>query len=120
MCNAFLIEAQWFASGHLPKAKDYLKNVTVSTGVHLDFVHIFFLLGEGITKEAVDALDQIPGITSSTETILGLYDDMGNAQDENQAGHVGSYVECFMQENQGSSVEEAQAHVTQLATRWFL
>ncbi|XP_015886715.3 (3S,6E)-nerolidol synthase 1 [Ziziphus jujuba] len=117
LCNAFLVEAQWFASGCLPKAKDYLKNAVVSTGVHVVLVHIFFLLGEGITKEAVDALDQIPGIISSTATILRLWDDLGNAEDENQDGQDGSYVECYMKENHGSSVGEAREHVIQMITK---
>lgn len=80
MCNAFLTEAKWFASGNLPNEEDYLKNAIVSSGVHVVLVHVFFLLGEGITKEAVDLLDQIPGIISSTAAILRLWDDLGNAK----------------------------------------
>ena len=32
-------------------------------------------------------------------------------QDEDQNGYDGSYIECYMKEHTGSSVEEAQAYV---------
>ena len=80
MCNAFLLEAQWFASKELPNEEDYLKNAIVSSGVHVVLVHMFFLLGQGITMETVNLLDQIPGLVSSTAAILRLWDDLGNAE----------------------------------------
>ena len=80
LCNAFLLEAQWFASGNMPKAEEYMKNAHVSTGLHVVLVHMFFLLGEGISKDTVDLLDSNPSITSSIATILRLWDDLGNAQ----------------------------------------
>ncbi|RVW86434.1 (3S,6E)-nerolidol synthase 1 [Vitis vinifera] len=54
LCNAFLVEAKWFADGHVPKADEYLKNGVISSGVHVVLVHMFFLLGHGITKRNVD------------------------------------------------------------------
>ena len=80
LCNAFLTEAKWFASGHLPKAEEYLKNGIVSSGVHLGLVHIFFLLGHGITSETVRLIDSNPPIVSSVATILRLWDDLGSAK----------------------------------------
>ncbi|KAM3701657.1 hypothetical protein ACB094_05G189800 [Castanea mollissima] len=62
LCNAFLLEAQWFASGNLSKAEEYLKNALVSTGLHVVLVHMFFLLGQGIVKETVNLLDNSPSI----------------------------------------------------------
>ncbi|RVW86364.1 (3S,6E)-nerolidol synthase 1, chloroplastic [Vitis vinifera] len=83
LCNAFLVEAKWFASGHVPKAEEYLKNGAVS-------------------------------IISSTATILRLWDDLGSAKDENQDGHDGSYVECYLKEHRGSSVENARQIVAHM------
>ncbi|XP_057961498.1 (3S,6E)-nerolidol synthase 1-like isoform X2 [Malania oleifera] len=111
LCNAFLVEANWFASGSLPKAEEYLKNGAVSSGVHIVLVHIFFLLGEGITEDAVDCLDGTPPIVSSTATLLRLWDDLGSAKDENQDGHDGSYIEYYMMEYPEASVESAKEHV---------
>ena len=74
--NAFLEEAKWFASGHLPKAEEYLKNGIVSTGVQVILVHVFFCMGQGITKENVALMDEFPSIISTTSTILRLCDDL--------------------------------------------
>uniref|UniRef100_A0A2N9FHJ4 Terpene synthase N-terminal domain-containing protein n=1 Tax=Fagus sylvatica TaxID=28930 RepID=A0A2N9FHJ4_FAGSY len=70
--------------------------------------------GEGISKETVDLLDNNPSMISSIATILRLWDDLGSAQDENQNGHDGSYIECYRKEHQGCSVEGAQSHVIQM------
>ncbi|KAF9672214.1 hypothetical protein SADUNF_Sadunf11G0017400 [Salix dunnii] len=111
LCNAFLVEAKWFASGKLPSSEEYLKNGIVSSGVNVALVHIFFLLGQGISKENVELIDNFPAIISSAATILRLWDDLGSAKDENQDGHDGSYVECYRKENEGSSYEDARNQV---------
>ena len=80
LCKAFLVEAKWFASGHLPNAEEYLENGIVSSGVHIVLVHIFFLLGEGITQQNVYMLDKMPGIISSPAMILRLWDDLGSVE----------------------------------------
>lgn len=64
----------------MPKAEEYLKNGAVSSGVHVVLVHLFFLLGQGITKGNVDLVDDFPGIISSTATVLRLWDDLGSAK----------------------------------------
>lgn len=83
LCNAFLVEAQWFASGESPKSREYLENAVVTSGVHVVLVHTFFLLGERITEETEDLLENMPGIISSPATILRLWDDLGNAMVHN-------------------------------------
>lgn len=108
LCKAFLVEAKWFHSGHMPEAEEYLKNGIDSSGVHVALVHIFFLLGHGITKETVELIDSSPAIISSTATILRLWDDLGSAKDENQDGKDGSYIHYYMKEHRYSAVEEAR------------
>lgn len=114
LCRAFLVEARWFASGKFPSGEEYLKNGIVSSGVHVVLVHIFFLLGQDISKENVELISNFPPIISSTATILRLWDDLGSAKDENQDGHDGSYVECYLRENEGSSLEDARKQVLHL------
>ncbi|KAG8634414.1 hypothetical protein MANES_17G030605v8 [Manihot esculenta] len=114
LCNAFLVEAKWFASGDVPNADEYLKNGILSSGVHAVLVHLSFLLGQDITKENVELLDSNPGIIYSTAKILRLWDDLGSAKDENQDGHDGSYLECYSKEHQECSVESARKHVIQM------
>ncbi|KAJ6725330.1 (3S6E)-NEROLIDOL SYNTHASE 2 CHLOROPLASTIC/MITOCHONDRIAL-LIKE [Salix viminalis] len=114
LCKAFLVEAKWFASGKLPSSEEYLKNGIVSSGVNVVLVHIFFLLGQGISKENVQLINNFPAIISSAATILRLWDDLGSAEDENQDGHDGSYVECYRKENEGSSCEDARNQVLEM------
>ncbi|KAK8992265.1 hypothetical protein V6N11_048353 [Hibiscus sabdariffa] len=109
--KAFLVEARWFASGKFPKAKEYLENGIISSGVHIVLVHIFFLLGLGSTDRNVEIIDNNPPIISATAAILRLWDDLGSAEDENQDGHDGSYIDCYMKENRGIEVESARQHV---------
>ncbi|KAF9589565.1 hypothetical protein IFM89_025691 [Coptis chinensis] len=111
LCNAFLVEAKWFASGHLPSSEAYLKNGVISSGVHVLLVHTFFLLGQGLNKETVDLVDNLPGLVSYPATILRLWDDLGSAQDENQQGHDGSYTELYMKEHRSATTESAREHV---------
>ncbi|CAL5408281.1 unnamed protein product [Camellia sinensis] len=114
LCNAFLEEAKWFASGQLPKAEEYLKNGIVSSGVPAVLVPMFFLLGHGMNKESVDFMIDNPDIITSTATILRLWDDLGSAKDENQDGHDGSYVDCYMKEHDGSTAETARKQVVDM------
>ncbi|XP_020238809.1 (3S,6E)-nerolidol synthase 1 isoform X2 [Cajanus cajan] len=111
LCKAFLVEAQWFASGTFPCAEEYLENGIVSSGVHIVMVHAFFLLGHGLTAENVQIIDTIPRIISSPATILRLWDDLGNAEDENQQGHDGSYVKCLMMDQPAYTMRTARERV---------
>lgn len=120
LCNAFLAEGRWFASGHLPTAEEYLKNGTISSGAHVVLAHLFFLLGDGKTKDSASLVeDHNQGIISSVATILRLWDDLGSAKDENQNGHDGSYVMCYMNEHKGTSIQMAQEHViNRISNMW--
>ncbi|XP_059439321.1 (3S,6E)-nerolidol synthase 1-like [Corylus avellana] len=109
--NVFLVEAKWFATGRSPKSEEYLTNAVVSSGVHVVLVHIFFLLGHRLNKETVQLVDNIPGIISFPGTILRLWDDLGSAMDESQDGHDGSYIDYYMQENEGCSIKESREKV---------
>ncbi|KAI4296532.1 hypothetical protein L6164_036482 [Bauhinia variegata] len=93
LCNAFLVEAKWFAWGHLPKAEDYLKNGIATTGVELVLLHTFFLMGDGINKETVSIMDGFPTLIYSTATILRLHDDLEG-------------IKCYMKEHPEVSAEE--------------
>ncbi|XP_043720731.1 (3S,6E)-nerolidol synthase 1-like [Telopea speciosissima] len=113
LCDAFLIEAKWFGSKLVPKSKEYLENGVISSGVPLVLAHLFFLLGQGLTQESVlYCVEHNPPLISCTATILRLWDDLGSAKDEKQEGHDGSYIECYMKEQEGgSSIGSAKDHV---------
>ncbi|XP_047309489.1 (3S,6E)-nerolidol synthase 1-like [Impatiens glandulifera] len=116
LCNAFLVESRWFVSGNLPNAEDYLKNGIISSGVPLALLHLFFLLETDInsTMAANNLLNDSPLIFSSISTIFRLSDDLGSNKDENQTGEDGSYVDCFMKDHNGCSVEMARNNVMRM------
>ncbi|XP_072978777.1 (3S,6E)-nerolidol synthase 1-like isoform X1 [Typha angustifolia] len=117
LCNAFMVEARWFTAKQVPMTSTYLKNGVISTGLHVGLVHIFFLLGQGITKETVEVIESDPGLITCPATILRLWDDLGSAKDENQEGFDGSYVDCYMKENPQCSVDDAREHVMDLISK---
>ncbi|KAL2319872.1 hypothetical protein Fmac_028841 [Flemingia macrophylla] len=114
LLNAFLVEAKWFALGHVPKAEEYLENAVVSTGAHMILVHAFFFMGEGITEETVTLMDGFPNIIFTTSKIVRLCDDLEGDQDVNRDGNDGSYLKCYMKEHPGVSVEQTREHVNDL------
>ncbi|KAM1123785.1 hypothetical protein ACFX19_005221 [Malus domestica] len=114
-------EARWFSCRHLPNSEEYLNNGFISSGVPVVLTLAFFLLGQGISKETVRILDNIniSSIISSTAKNLRLWDDFGSAKDEDQDGNDGSYIECYMNENQGCSDEDARAFVVhRISEEW--
>ncbi|XAR66344.1 S-linalool synthase [Bertholletia excelsa] len=118
LCDAFLVEAKWFASGRLPSAQDYLENGIISSGIPLVLVHLFFLLGQGFTDQTVHLLNhRPPRLVTSAAAILRLWDDLGSAKDEEQEGHDGSYVQCYMKEHKGCSTESARNEVIRLISQ---
>lgn len=81
LCTAFLEEAKWLVSGHLPGADEYLKNGIVSSGVHVVLVHMFFLIGDGSTKERAEFMKNNTLLLSHhVAAILRLWDDLGSAK----------------------------------------
>ncbi|KAL5702321.1 hypothetical protein ACHQM5_027551 [Ranunculus cassubicifolius] len=119
LCKAFLVEAKWFTSGHLPTSEEYLKNGMISSGVDVLFVHIFFLLGQGINKETIDLIENIPGLVSYPATILRLWDDLGSSKDENQQGYDGSYIDCYMKEHVGADNDHARENVRNMISNMW-
>lgn len=114
----------WKQNGLLPrkrqKAEDYLKNGIVTSGVHVTLVHLAFLLGLGSNaEENAKMLEDTSGIISSVAAILRLWNDLGSAKDDGQHGHDYSYINYYMKEHQGVSVEMARVHVIQrISDEW--
>ncbi|KAK8958693.1 hypothetical protein KSP40_PGU014604 [Platanthera guangdongensis] len=113
--QAFLVEAEWFRCEPSPKAKEYLDNGVISTGVCVVLGHLNFLLGNEGNGKNIALLDddEMPLIFSQTALILRLCDDLESAEDENQDGFDGSYVDYYMKEH-GVSLQTARKHTNQM------
>uniref|UniRef100_J3L936 S-linalool synthase n=1 Tax=Oryza brachyantha TaxID=4533 RepID=J3L936_ORYBR len=117
--DGFMTETKWLSSGQVPASDDYLRNGVVTSGVPLVFVHLLFMLGHDLGKDAAQFIDRIPSVISCPAKILRLWDDLGSAKDEAQEGLDGSYKELYLKENPGLAAVEAEEHVQRLiASEW--
>ncbi|KAL0398701.1 UNVERIFIED_CONTAM: Tricyclene synthase Oc15, chloroplastic [Sesamum radiatum] len=119
LCNAYLVEAKWFASGVSPTADMHLENGKISTGVYMVLVHLFFLLGLGRTNGDTINLPDISQLLSCVATILRLWNDLGGAKDGNEDGTDGSYIDCCMKDHPGLSEAQARDRALDIiASQW--
>ncbi|KAL2244874.1 tricyclene synthase Oc15, chloroplastic [Sesamum indicum] len=119
LCNAYLVEAKWFASGVSPTADMHLENGKVSTGVYVALVHLFFLLGLGRTDGGTINFPDISQLLSDVATIFRLCNDLGGAKDGNEDGTDGSYIDLCMKDHPGVSVAQARERVVDvIASQW--
>ncbi|XP_074592122.1 (3S,6E)-nerolidol synthase 1-like [Curcuma longa] len=111
LSKAFLVEAKWLIEDEVPTVDDYMKTSTVSCGVPLILVHLYFLLGHGVSENLVENLRNL---ISCPARILRLWDDLGSAKDEEQNGRDGSLLACLMKENPHCSSQVARGKVMQM------
>ncbi|KAL6975737.1 geranyl diphosphate diphosphatase [Sarracenia purpurea var. burkii] len=117
MIEAFLVEAKWFNNGYVPNLEEYLQNGVTTAGSYMALVHIFFLIGHGVTQQTVRMMDPYPNLFSCSGRILRLWDDLGTATDEQERGDVASSIDCLRREKKLPSEGEARSHVKQLIRR---
>ncbi|KAL5207163.1 hypothetical protein ABZP36_031598 [Zizania latifolia] len=117
--DGFMKETEWLSASQVGDSEDYLRNGVVTSGLPLVFVHMLFMLGYDLEKDASGFIDHIPPVISCPAKILRLWDDLGSAKDEAQEGLDGSYKELYLKENPGLSTGEAEEHVRSLiASEW--
>ncbi|KAL2495268.1 S-(+)-linalool synthase [Forsythia ovata] len=101
MCYKALLNTK-----NLPITNEYLENGKLSSGAHVVLVHLFFLLG-------------INGKTGDTFQLDDISELISSVADEQQDGNDGSYIECYMKENPGSTIEIAREHaVDMISSEW--
>nr|WHU05661.1 terpene synthase TPS14 [Freesia refracta] len=111
LCEAFLLEAKWFRNETMPTLEDYINNGVTTAGTYMALVHAFFLMGKQITKESLDAVSSCPELFTSSGRILRLWDDLGTAKAEEERGDDASSINCYRNDNIGSSEDDARNHV---------
>ncbi|KAL2474660.1 Tricyclene synthase [Abeliophyllum distichum] len=113
--EAFMVEANWFSSGHVPNLANYLENAITTSGSYMALVHIFFLLGEGISHGNVKLMEKpYPKIFSRSGKILRLWDDLGTSKEEQDRGDNASSIPLFMREKNLPFEDEARECIMQL------
>ncbi|KAK3010786.1 hypothetical protein RJ639_011312 [Escallonia herrerae] len=90
MIEGFMLEAEWLNNGHIPNLEDYVENGVTTAGTYMALVHVFFLIGKGVTDENVKLLE------------------------EQERGDVASSIQLFVKENDIKSEDEARKQIIQL------
>lgn len=113
--EAFMVEANWFSSGHVPNLANYLENAVTTSGSYMALVHMFFLLGEGISLGNVKLMEKpYPKIFSRSGKILRLWDDLGTSKEEQDRGDNASSIPLIMKEKNLPSEGEAREYIKKL------
>nr|QEV81851.1 terpene synthase 12 [Prunella vulgaris] len=112
MIEGFMVEAKWFNGGKGPNLEEYIENGVSTAGAYMAFVHLFFLIGEGVNDQNMPLLSHkpYPNLFSAAGRILRLWDDLGTAKEEQDRGDLSSSIPLFMKENKLTE-EEARSRV---------
>ncbi|KAL4585160.1 hypothetical protein LXL04_009775 [Taraxacum kok-saghyz] len=118
--EAFMVEAEWVKRGTEPNLKEYIENGVKTAGTYMALVHLFFLIGEGVTEENTrNLLGSYPSLFYVSGTILRLWDDLGTSKEEQERGDVASSIQLLMREKNITSDEEGRKQILQLIdTAW--
>ncbi|XP_058115042.1 beta-cubebene synthase-like isoform X2 [Magnolia sinica] len=115
LTRAYLMEAHWFSTGHVPTLDEYLEIAVMSSGYPMLAVQALVGLGDVATKEAFDWVLSVPKIVWSTGLIARVVDDLQTNKVEQSRGDNASSVQCYMKEH-GVTDEEACQALQKLVT----
>ncbi|PPS17397.1 hypothetical protein GOBAR_AA03177 [Gossypium barbadense] len=113
LCKAFLKEANWAHSKHIPTFQEYLENAWLPVSGHLCLVHTYFLQRANITIEALHSLEHYHDVIRWPSIIFRLCNDLGTAKDELERGKSVNAIICYMNET-GCSEAMARQHISDL------
>ncbi|KAL4563583.1 hypothetical protein LXL04_027626 [Taraxacum kok-saghyz] len=113
LCKAYLVEAQWYHSGHTPTLKEYLDNACVSISAPVILMHLKFLTSFSTKEEISQGMKRVENIVRYSSLILRLANDLGTSSDEIARGDVPKSIQCYMHET-GATEEEARMYMEKL------
>ncbi|TYJ40380.1 hypothetical protein E1A91_A04G137200v1 [Gossypium mustelinum] len=105
LSKAFLKEAEWARSKHVPTFQDYLETAWVSSS--------------NITSEALDSLERYHDILRWPSTIFRLCNDLVTSKVELERGESANSIICYMKEV-GCSEATARQHISDLIDNYWM
>ncbi|XP_051124747.1 monoterpene synthase TPS4, chloroplastic-like [Andrographis paniculata] len=110
--ESYMIEAKWFNKGNVPCVEGYLKNGVTTSGSYMVLVHLFFLMGEGVTIENTKLMAKpYPKLFLNAGTILRLWDDLGTTKEEQDQGDNASIITSLLKDKSITSEDEANENI---------
>ncbi|KAL4193784.1 hypothetical protein AMTRI_Chr06g178610 [Amborella trichopoda] len=111
LCHAYLVEAQWVRRGYVPTLDEYLRTSAITGGTYMALFHSLCLMGDKVTRESNETIDQNPNIVWCSAVILRLWDDLGTSKDEKERGDVSSSIEYYMRNNGKCTDDQARENI---------
>ncbi|CAI9756952.1 unnamed protein product [Fraxinus pennsylvanica] len=112
LVRTYLQEAKWEYSGYIPNLEEYMK-VGKPSSTYLLFISVSLTaIGELVSKEAFEWVASDPLILQGLEEIGRLMNDLVGFGFEQKISAVG----CYMNQNNGTSKEEAFAEIQKQVT----
>ncbi|KAH8502501.1 hypothetical protein H0E87_013981 [Populus deltoides] len=105
LCKAFLQEAKWSYNNITPSFEEYLENAWRSVSGTVILIHAFFLMGENISKQALDYLVNYDELLRWPSIIFRLSNDLATSSAEIARGETANSISCYMYETGASEVE---------------
>ncbi|KAK9072759.1 hypothetical protein SSX86_009194 [Deinandra increscens subsp. villosa] len=115
LCNSYLIEARWFASGHTPPFDVFLDNACMSIGGIPVIKHAYLLTLTSVSEDALKQIGRAENMIRNASLIVRLTNDLGTSSDELERGDVPKSVQCYMHES-GATEVEAREYIKRLIT----
>nr|AII32470.1 terpene synthase [Populus trichocarpa] len=113
LCKAFLQEAKWSYNNITPSFEEYLENAWRSVSGTVILIHAYFLMGENISKQALDYLVNYDELLRWPSIIFRLSNDLATSSAEIARGETANSISCYMYET-GASEAEARKHIEKL------
>ncbi|CAA0838107.1 terpene synthase 02 [Striga hermonthica] len=109
MIEGFMVEAEWFNGGSTPNLEEYIENGVSTAGAYMALVHLFFLIGEGVTEQNARLVKKpYPKLFSAAGRILRLWDDLGTAKEEQERGDLASSINLLVREKNLATEDEGR------------
>ncbi|CAK9159816.1 unnamed protein product [Ilex paraguariensis] len=113
LCRSYLLEAQWFYSGHTPTLEEYFRNACTSIGGPIAIFHAYVLLGFPVTENSLNCCKFGSETIYWSSLITRICDDLGTSKAEIARGDVPKSIQCYMFEEKVSE-EQAYRHMKSL------
>eukprot|EP00253_Pinus_taeda_P001331 PITA_01331 len=117
--EAYLQDAEWIATKHMPTFSEYLKNGKASTGMCVLNLYPLLLMGELLPHDILEQIYSPSKIHELLELTGRLTDDARDFQDEKEHGQIASGVECYVNDHPGSTIEDALNNINDILDHSF-
>ncbi|KAK1437905.1 hypothetical protein QVD17_03705 [Tagetes erecta] len=119
LCEAFLVEAKWTETNHLPSLEDYLDVAYQSASGVVILTHGFLSMYQDVKADANESLRKCQELFKWSSMLFRLYNDLVTSSEEVQRGDSPNAMSCYMLEN-GVSEEIAREYVKVLIDKAWM